>query len=307
MTVSVVIPTYNSAQFIEQTLQSVQRQTLTDWEALIIDGGSTDETAAIVARYAKADPRFSWHCRHGGVAVSRNAGVQMARYPYVAFLDSDDIWMPERLSALVDPLNRDPQLAISYSRAEFVHFDGASMGTVSTNRVQGVRPEHFLAINPTITMSNIVVRREVAAAIPMDETMSYSEDIEWIFRLMVTGGWAVAGLDQVLLQYRINPNGLSAQLYQMEAGWEQFVAAARKIAPDLVQQHYATARAAQLRYLARRSLRLRVAPTVSADFLTRALRSDWTLLLKAPKTAALALVVYGRALTTLGNPHHVTP
>ncbi len=304
MTVSVVIPTYNSACFLERTLQSVQRQTLTDWDAFIIDGGSTDSTATIAQRYCQTDRRFSWHEVRGGVAVSRNTGVRLSQQKYVAFLDSDDIWMAERLAAHVGHLERHPTVAISYSRAEFIHPDDTSTGTVSRNRLSDIRPEDFLAINPTITMSNVVVRRAVATAIPMNETMSYSEDIEWIFRMMVAGGWQVAGLDQVLLQYRINPNGLSAQLYQMEAGWEQFVASARELAPQLVGQHYAAARAAQLRYLARRSLRLRVSPEVSADFLTRSLQSDWTLLFKAPKTLLLALAIYGRSLTILGRPSH---
>lgn len=304
MTVSIVIPTYNSARFLEQTLRSVQQQTLTNWDAIIIDGGSNDGTAAIAQRYCETDSRFSWHEVRGGVAVSRNTGVQISQQKYVAFLDSDDLWMPERLAVHIEYLEQHPQVAISYSRAEFIHPDGTPTGTVSNNRLNGVCPKDFLAINPTITMSNVVVRQAVAAAIPMNETMSYSEDIEWIFRIMVSGGWQVTGLDRVLLQYRINPNGLSAQLYQMEAGWEQFVVSARGLAPQLVEQHYAAARAAQLRYLARRSLRLRVSPQVSADFLTRSIQSDWTLLFKAPKTLLLAFVVYGRSLTALGGFHY---
>ena len=303
MTVSIVIPTYNSARFLAETLASVQQQTLTNWEILIIDGGSTDGTAALAQRFCQTDERIHWHTQSGGVAISRNYGVRLAQYPLVAFLDSDDCWHPERLSAHVAHLDRNPNLAISYSRAEFIHPDSSPTGTVSNNRLQRVEPHHFLAVNPIISMSNIVVRQAVATTIPMNETMSYSEDIEWVFRVMLAG-WQVAGLDRVLLQYRINPNGLSAQLYQMEAGWEQFIAIARRHAPDLVEHYYSSARAAQLRYLARRALRLECPPAVSADFLSRALQSDWTLLLKAPKTILLALAIYTLPLTTLWRPRH---
>ncbi|MEM9001897.1 MAG: glycosyltransferase family A protein [Cyanobacteria bacterium P01_F01_bin.86] len=304
MKVSIVIPTYNSATFLADTVRSVQAQTLTDWELFIIDGGSTDDTAAIAQSFSHADARITWHTRMGGVAISRNYGAQLAKADFVAFLDSDDRWLPARLATHVQHLEQHPNIGISYSRAEFIQVDGTPTGTVSNNRLNAVQPYHFLYVNPTITMSNIVVRRQIIATIPMNESLSYSEDLDWIFCVMVSGGWQIAGIDQILLQYRTNPNGLSSKLQQMESGWMQFIENARQQAPVLVEQHFAAAQAAQLKYLARRALRLKCAPQISTDFMSRALQSDWTLLFREPKTLLLALVIYSLFLTKIWRPHH---
>lgn len=308
MIVSVVIPTYNSGAFLTETLQSVQQQTLTDWELLIIDGGSTDDTLAIVQQFCGADTRIALHTQHGGVAFSRNRGAQLAKGEFIAFLDSDDRWHPDRLATHVADLKNYPKVGISYSRAEFINADGSPTGTISNNLLNNVSPHHFLYINPTITMSNIVVRKQVLETVLMDEAMSYSEDIDWIFRVMVVGGWQLKGIDRPLLQYRTNPGGLSSKLHHMEAGWNQFIENARTLVPDLVNQHYAAAKAAQLKYLARRALRLKGPPSVSADFMTRSLQADWTILLKDPiKSILLTIAIYGLSLITFGNPNRTKP
>ena len=102
--VSVVIPTYNRARDLERALASVRAQTFPDWEALVVDNHSTDDTDAVIAKLA--DPRITLHKIHnrGVIAASRNLGIARARGEFVAFLDSDDWWMPEKLDASVAAL-----------------------------------------------------------------------------------------------------------------------------------------------------------------------------------------------------------
>lgn len=98
--VSVVIPSYNSAPFLRQTLESVRRQTFTDWEIVVVDDCSTDASPALVEDMARRDVRVRLLrlARNAGrPAVPRNAGVQAARGAYVAFLDADDLWHPQKL------------------------------------------------------------------------------------------------------------------------------------------------------------------------------------------------------------------
>ncbi|MFC6496535.1 glycosyltransferase family 2 protein [Gemmobacter lanyuensis] len=97
--VSVVIPVFNAADTLAGTVASVQAQSLTDWEALLIEDGSTDESPAICARLAAADPRLRL-LRTGGQAgagPARNAGIAAARGRFIAFLDADDQWHPRKL------------------------------------------------------------------------------------------------------------------------------------------------------------------------------------------------------------------
>src|SRR6516225_5774559 len=97
--VSIVLPTYNRARFLPQALESIRAQTWTDWELIIVDDGSCDDTAAVVRRLAAETDRpvrYVWQ-ENGGPAAARNAGLDLARGTYVAFFDSDDYWLPHHL------------------------------------------------------------------------------------------------------------------------------------------------------------------------------------------------------------------
>ena len=96
--VSIVMPTYNSAQYIGQAIESVQKQSYTNWELLIVDDGSTDNTKTVVQSFAEEDSRIHYLYQiNAGAAVARNKALQMAKGRYIAFLDSDDIWLPLKL------------------------------------------------------------------------------------------------------------------------------------------------------------------------------------------------------------------
>lgn len=103
-TVSIVIPTYNHARFLDAALQSVQKQTYTNWEAIVVNNYSEDDTIEVVSRFN--DPRIHLvNFRNNGViAASRNHGIELAQGELIAFLDSDDIWYPEKLAQCVDKL-----------------------------------------------------------------------------------------------------------------------------------------------------------------------------------------------------------
>lgn len=97
--VSVIMPAYNSGALISRALRSVQDQSCPDWEVLVIDDASWDDTAARVADIAGADPRIRLmtHGRNQGAAAARNTGISAAQGRYIAFLDSDDAWLPDKL------------------------------------------------------------------------------------------------------------------------------------------------------------------------------------------------------------------
>ena len=99
MLVSIITPLYNSSQFISQTIDHVIRQTYTDWEMLIVDDCSTDDSSAIVQKYAEKDKRikFIQLKTNAGAAIARNKAIELAKGDFIAFLDSDDLWLPNKL------------------------------------------------------------------------------------------------------------------------------------------------------------------------------------------------------------------
>ncbi len=287
--ISVVIPAYNAAAFLANTIQSVQQQTMPDWELLIVNDGSSDDTTAIAATYATADARIRLISQaNQGVSATRNRGVAESRADLIAFLDADDHWAAEKLHAHLAQLAQHPELGVSFDRVAFVDGQGHPTGQVATAPLTGLTPQRFLYENPTTTTSSWVVRRAAFEQVGgFVAGMSYAEDLEWLFRCSLH--WAIAGIDQTLTYYRTTDGSLSSDLYQMEAGWLRLIAAARQQSPDLVQQHFAAAQATHLRYLARRAVRIQAPGRVGWDFLTRSLRSDWRLLLREPRRTVLTM------------------
>lgn len=114
-TVTVVVPTYNRADILGETLDSIAAQTFTDWECIVVDDGSTDRTSEVVARYCARDERF--RCvrqENSSAARARNRGLSMARGDFVCFLDSDDLFAADRLEWQVRALRDDPQAVLVY-------------------------------------------------------------------------------------------------------------------------------------------------------------------------------------------------
>jgi glycosyltransferase involved in cell wall biosynthesis len=124
--VRIIIPTYNRATLLEQALQSVQAQTVRDFEVVVADDGSTDGTEALVRRIANDDARVRYlPLPHAGVAAARNAALAVpGDFKYVALLDSDDLWTPEHLERAVRVLDGQPDIDVVFARAERVDRSG---------------------------------------------------------------------------------------------------------------------------------------------------------------------------------------
>ncbi|AFZ58639.1 glycosyltransferase family 2 protein [Anabaena cylindrica FACHB-243] len=294
--VTVIIPAYNAAQFLPAAITSVQQQTYSDWELLIINDGSTDDTVAVVRQYQETNHCIHLiHQRNQGVSTARNLGIEKSRGKIIAFLDADDQWLPDKLQQHLQHFQSHPRLGVSFSQVEILTPAGEPTGQVSSSRLTDLKPEHLLSENPTTTTSNWVVRKEVFAQVGgFSPDMSYSEDLEWLLRVICTGVWEIAGINQVLTRYRTSSAGLSSNLYRMETGWNQLVEKAKIYAPQLVENYFALAQALHLRYLARRAFRLKLPAAVGVDFMSRALVSDWRLLFHQPRRSLFTLMaVFG--------------
>ncbi|MBC8123120.1 MAG: glycosyltransferase [Gemmatimonadaceae bacterium] len=297
--ISIVVPVYNGAGFLGEALESVLEQSHTNWEVWIVDDGSADNTLAVARSYCRRDPRIRLLSQaNAGPSAARNLGIQAATGKFIAFLDADDFWLPDKLAMSIRHLIANPRLGVSYGRVAFMDERGVPTGDTTRARLRGLKPVHLLYSNPTTTPSNLVIRREVIeAAGDFDLQLRYCEDLDWVFRVLCTHHWQVEGIDLVLIRYRTNTTGASADLHRMQAGWEAFIAKARTTAPELVEAHCSLARAAHLQYLARRALRLGLPPAVSSKLIHDALAADWRLVVQQPRRSLLTLAaVYSRHL-----------
>lgn len=292
--VSVVIPAYRAEAYIEATIDSVRRQTLADWELIVIDDGSPDRTADLVRRAMADDPRIRLiSVENGGVSRARNRGVAESRAPLVAFLDADDRWAPEALACHHGHFAADPDLGVSFARVELLTPEGERTGKLCQTLLTPLEASQLLALNLTITTSNWVVRRRLFEQLGgFVEGMNHSEDMEWLLRVRCRSAWKVQAVDRVLTYYRTAGGGLSAQLRSMEEGWLEMLERVRAYAPPgLVERHGGYALASILNYLAQRSIRLGLPIAVARRYLVRALRADWRVLLRQPRPTLSNIVV----------------
>lgn len=127
--VSVITPSYNSAQFISKAIRSVLNQTFTDWEMILVDDCSTDHSVAVIQSFIEQDSRIKLISlsHNSGAAVARNRAIAAAQGRYIAFLDSDDSWLPNKLETQLKFM-QDKSIAFSYSSYEKVDEQGNSLG-----------------------------------------------------------------------------------------------------------------------------------------------------------------------------------
>ncbi|MEE3718040.1 glycosyltransferase [Tumidithrix elongata RA019] len=295
--ISIIIPAYNAASTIAASIQSVQNQTIQDWELFVIDDGSTDRTLACLQSIAEQDRRIQVISHtNQGVSATRNLGIEQAQGEFITFLDADDLWLPDKLAAHMQHMQFNHELAVSFGRVAFINQEGKLTGQISTSQLKDLQLADLLYENPTTTTSNLFVRRRIFEQAGFFATdMSFAEDLEWLCRAIWLTKGKIEGIDRVLMQYRTSQGGLSSDLERMETGWEVLMGKVKAYAPDEVQKHYAIARAIHLRYLARRASRLGLPPKVGVDFMNRAFQSDLRIWFRQPhRTLLTALVTYGR-------------
>lgn len=290
-TFSVVIPAYNASAFLPQTIESVQRQTFEDFEILIIDDGSTDDTLDIIKKYKETDSRIHFITqRNQGVSRARNTGIEAAEGKYIAFLDSDDIWMPNKLKIHFEHFQSDSKIGLSYARVEFIDWQGYSAHQYSNLRLKNVLPKHLYIENLICTPSNAVIVKDIFKSNEgFDGYLSGYADIELFLRISLLG-WKVEGINQVLVMYRTSLSGMSSQIQEMEKEWEIYSERVSQYAPDLISNYYCQSKAFLLRYLARKCLRLKLCPSIGINLINRALTFDWKIVIRDPRRSILTIL-----------------
>jgi tetratricopeptide (TPR) repeat protein len=213
--VTVVIPTCNHAHFLPHAVRSVLAQTFTDWEAIIVDDGSTDNTTAVVVQFADSRIRYI-HQANRGLAAARNTGVVAARGDYLAFLDADDQWESTFLERCVGVLNADGDIAGVYTRNRFVDGDGIVLPQLGGHVVAPGRFRDKLLEGGFFPPCAALVRAEAVSQTGMfDVGLSATED--WDLWLRVSEHRVMRGVAEPLALYRISPGSMSSDSLRMHA------------------------------------------------------------------------------------------
>ena len=182
--ISIIMPVYNVSPWIEDTLRSVIAQTFTDWECMIVDDGSTDDTAAKVRCFHDKRIRLISQ-RHAGVSAARNTGLNFSKGELITFLDGDDIWHPCALERLKAPLLANSQIVLSW--ADFVRFDDSTHKEIP---LPGTRLWHSgdiwadLLVDNFMQFGAICVRADCAKKFKFNNHLHVGEDRDWLLRIL---------------------------------------------------------------------------------------------------------------------------
>jgi glycosyltransferase involved in cell wall biosynthesis len=211
----VVIPTYNRAPMLVEAIRSVQRQTFRDWEMIVVDDGSTDETPRVIRPYLSGLVYLRQE-RHG-VAAARNSGIQNSCGTYVAFLDSDDLWLPRKLERQLEFLESHPEVGLLYARMWSYSLDSPQKRRLEPRCVARSFEELLNGPN-SVTTSTVLIRRDCLEKVGLfNPDLPAVEDHElW---LRVARRHAIGFLDEPLAEYRRHGASSTADPVRLYEGY----------------------------------------------------------------------------------------
>jgi len=203
--ISIITPAYKAAPFIESTIGSAQAQTYSDWEMLIVDDCSPDDTGDRVEAIAASDPRVILirQTTNSGPAAARNVALVRANGRYVAFLDSDDLWMPGKLAAQLEFM-AERRAAVSHTGFRRMTQDGTRLGRLIT--VPRTLTYERLLCNTAIVTSTVMIDRAKTGPFFMPDA-PYDDYALWLS--LLRSGHVSHGLNRDLLRYRVVTNSVS--------------------------------------------------------------------------------------------------
>ncbi len=225
--VSVIVPAHNAAVYLPCAIDSVLGQTSRDWEIVIVDDGSTDNTREIVDSYRPVlqDSLLYIHQPNRGVSAARNTGMRAAQGEFIALLDADDVWLPDRLDRGLRAMDEDPGTALVHSRVARIDTKGSVTGQlkVEPKYLSGMIARHIYTRRAHVICSTVMFRKScLETAGWFDETMQTTEDRDLWFRIALRH--KVSYINDVLAYYRLSPSSTTTNLERLLHGQLYFVA-----------------------------------------------------------------------------------
>jgi len=277
--ISVVIPVFNGEKTIKETIDSVLKQTFTDFELLVINDGSQDLTVEVVEKIQ--DSRIQvYSYPNAGLAASRNRGIDRSTGEYIAFIDADDMWTPDKLEAQFNALKSHPEAAVAYSWTDYIDEYSQFLGKGGHITVNGNIYPHLLLTDLLENGSNPLIRKQAFIEVGnFDESLRAAEDWDMLLRLAIRYHFIAVSSPQVL--YRISSNSMSFNVLQQERESLKVIERAFNQAPESLQYLKKPSLANLYKYLTYKSLEgtpQQKKGLVAARMLSSAVKNDFSLL-----------------------------
>jgi glycosyltransferase involved in cell wall biosynthesis len=225
-TVDIIIPAYNAARFLPSALDSVIAQTYESWRILLVDDGSTDNTEKLVATYsARLGSKLKYIKQpNGGLPAARNTALRHASAEFLALLDADDVWLPQRLAKTLNAFAGAPQVGLVYGFISRVDMQGALIETHNARKKheQGRIASHIYRRTIDLPCPTITFRKECIEAVGLfDESLRATEDRDlW---LRIAQRYEVRLVPEVIALYRVSANAMTTDPERMLRAQLQFI------------------------------------------------------------------------------------
>ena len=214
---SIIIPAYNASKHITETIRSVLNQTYPNWELIIIDDGSSDNTLEIIHDLSKSEPRIKYVTKkNSGVSDTRNMGISLAKGEFISFLDADDIWHDTNLEEKIRFIIKH-NIDAAYSKCEKIDSNSKSLNTILTGSDTPLLNDIlFLKGNYITAPSGIVLKKNVLDAIDgFDINLSNNADQDLWIRIL-SNNFKIKLISEVLWQYRVHAYNMSSNIALLE-------------------------------------------------------------------------------------------
>ncbi|MCX6239833.1 MAG: glycosyltransferase family 2 protein [Bacteroidia bacterium] len=205
--VSIITPSFNCGKYIGTTIESVRNQTFTDWELIIVDDGSTDNSAEIIRHYTKSDDRIKalFFPSNQGAAAARNAGLLISKGRYIAFLDSDDVWLPNKLGVQLEFM-KTSGAPISFTEYEVYDEDMLNCQHHIKVPIQIDYPGYLKTT--IIGMSTAIIDTDKTGTISFYDIRTRQDTYLWI--TLLKKGFIAYGIHEPFTKYRNRKDSISA-------------------------------------------------------------------------------------------------
>lgn len=217
--VSIIVPSFNQGRFIRETLSSILEQDYRPIEVLVLDGGSTDETVAVLESFAAA-PELNWRSEPDkGVTDAVNKGLKRACGQIIAIQSSDDLYLPGAISAAVEFLTAREEVMLAYGDVELIDEHSAMIGS---DRLGPFDLTHYLGRFTYIPQPSAFFRAEMIQAVGgWRQEVSYAADADFWLRIAVR--YKVARIDRLMARYRYHPEQRDTQKARISRDWEKTI------------------------------------------------------------------------------------
>lgn len=228
--ISIVIPTYNAERTILKTVESVQQQTFSDIEIILINDGSTDLSLELLQN-VKDERLKIFSYENGGLCVARNRGISHATGEFIAFLDADDLWTPDKLELQFAALQQHPEAGVAYSWTYFLDEKTKVTYTGASTLFEGNVQANLLVNNFIASGSNPLIRRQaIESTGDFDSTLKSCED--WDYWLRLSAYWSFVVVPKHQIFYLQSSSSMSSKVKTMEEAGLIVIDKAFQVAPS---------------------------------------------------------------------------